>query len=96
MTGSAHGLSILADEWVLRAACRSEDPDLFFRESSRLEALHVCRRHCPVLAECKADAAAFPPRHAVQAGEAWSAKGTPLYGGVLKPVSWCHRCVGAE
>lgn len=93
MTRSAHGLSTPVDGWWSRGACRSEDPELFFRESDRSEALHICRRHCPVLAECKADARALSPRHGVQAGEAWTANGTPQYGGALKAVSWCHRCL---
>ncbi|MFC9734299.1 WhiB family transcriptional regulator [Streptomyces roseolus] len=48
-----------ATDWRHRAACRDEDPDLFFPEGSTgpallqiEEAKSVCRRRCPVSAEC--------------------------------------------
>jgi WhiB family redox-sensing transcriptional regulator len=46
-------------DWRFRAACRSEEPDLFFPNGSSGQALvqlaeakSVCRR-CPVLIECR-------------------------------------------
>jgi len=42
--------------WVSRALCRSTDPDeLFVRGAAQRKAAVICR-HCPVMAECGADA----------------------------------------
>jgi len=42
--------------WVAKARCRSTDPDeLFVRGKAQRKATAVCR-HCPVVAECLADA----------------------------------------
>ena len=42
--------------WVSRARCRSSDPDEFFvRGAAQRQATVICR-HCPVVAECLADA----------------------------------------
>jgi WhiB family transcriptional regulator, redox-sensing transcriptional regulator len=42
--------------WVLKALCRSTDPDeLFVRGRAQTNATAICR-HCPVVAECLADA----------------------------------------
>ncbi|WP_424743594.1 WhiB family transcriptional regulator [Mycobacterium sp.] len=42
--------------WVSKARCRSTDPDeLFVRGAAQRKAAVICR-HCPVLAECGADA----------------------------------------
>jgi len=42
--------------WVSRARCRSTDPDeLFVRGAAQRKAAVICR-HCPVMAECAADA----------------------------------------
>lgn len=56
-----HGLFHKADgeariAWVSRALCRSTDPDeLFVRGAAQRKAAVICR-HCPVMAECGADA----------------------------------------
>lgn len=43
-------------EWVAKARCRSTDPDeLFVRGAAQRKAALICR-HCPVIAECAADA----------------------------------------
>jgi|SRR5271156_5323903 len=43
-------------EWVAKAECRSVDPDeLFVRGAAQRKAVVICR-HCPVKAECLADA----------------------------------------
>jgi WhiB family redox-sensing transcriptional regulator len=43
-------------EWVSKALCRSTDPDGFFvRGAAQRKAAAICR-HCPVVAECLADA----------------------------------------
>jgi WhiB family transcriptional regulator, redox-sensing transcriptional regulator len=40
--------------WVLKALCRSTDPDEFFvRGAAQRKATAICR-HCPVVAECLA------------------------------------------
>lgn len=42
--------------WVAKALCRSTDPDqLFVRGAAQRKAAVICR-HCPVIAECGADA----------------------------------------
>jgi WhiB family transcriptional regulator, redox-sensing transcriptional regulator len=42
--------------WVSKARCRSNDPDEFFvRGAAQRKATVICR-HCPVVAECLADA----------------------------------------
>ena len=43
-------------EWVSKALCRSSDPDeLFVGGAAQKKATAICR-HCPVVAECLADA----------------------------------------
>ncbi|ORV95354.1 transcriptional regulator [Mycobacterium interjectum] len=43
-------------EWVSKALCRSTDPEeLFVRGAAQRKAAAICR-HCPVVAECLADA----------------------------------------
>jgi WhiB family redox-sensing transcriptional regulator len=43
-------------EWVSKARCRFTDPDdLFVRGAAQTQAAVICR-HCPVIAECRADA----------------------------------------
>ncbi|MBL1108024.1 WhiB family transcriptional regulator [Streptomyces sp. 5-8] len=39
-------------EWELQAACRHEDPDLWFSKRSVAEAKRICLDECPVRAEC--------------------------------------------
>ncbi|MFM8599267.1 MAG: WhiB family transcriptional regulator [Mycobacterium sp.] len=42
--------------WVSKALCRTTDPDqLFVRGAAQRKAAIICR-HCPVIAECGADA----------------------------------------
>ena len=42
--------------WVANAKCRSVDPDeLFVGGAAQRKAANICR-HCPVMAECLADA----------------------------------------
>ncbi|MHA3018994.1 WhiB family transcriptional regulator [Mycobacterium sp. BMJ-28] len=42
--------------WVSQARCRQADPDeLFVRGAAQRKAAVICR-HCPVIAECGADA----------------------------------------
>ena len=42
--------------WVSQALCRTSDPDeLFVRGAAQRKAAVICR-HCPVIAECGADA----------------------------------------
>lgn len=43
-------------EWVSKARCRTTDPDeLFVQGAAQRKAAVICR-HCPVAAECLADA----------------------------------------
>ena len=63
-------------DWQLRAACRSESPDLFFhpegergpsRFARELAAKAVCS-HCPVLAQCRSHALAVREPYGVWGG----------------------------
>jgi hypothetical protein len=60
--------------WMEDSACRGRY-DIFDGVSAReiRDALHLCRRHCPVLAECHAAREALNPRGIVSGGM--------LYGG---------------
>jgi WhiB family redox-sensing transcriptional regulator len=55
--GSVQGVAAEARiAWVSQARCRASDPDeLFVRGAAQRKAAVVCR-HCPVIAECGADA----------------------------------------
>jgi len=63
------------DDWRIKAACRDEDPELFFPLGSssaadRLqiaEAKSICHG-CPVLTECRRWTLKFDPSHGVFAG----------------------------
>lgn len=79
---------VLADRrWEKRAACRpgtDVPPDLFAAdtEPARAAALHVCRTHCPVKANCDEEARALigTPigyRSMVMGGEAYNQHGRP-------------------
>jgi WhiB family transcriptional regulator, redox-sensing transcriptional regulator len=54
---SVHGAAAEARmAWVSQARCRGSDPDdLFVRAAPQRKAAVICR-HCPVIAECGADA----------------------------------------
>lgn len=92
LTRSAHGLSTPVDDWRSLGVCRYEDPELWFTDSQRAEAMHVCRVHCPVVEQCYRDALRIRPTAGVQGGEAWSTRGMPLYGGAIEPAKSCGRC----
>lgn len=96
--GSLPGL-----DWRQQALCR-HDPDLFttaWRDGPGRaragQAIHVCLRHCPVLADCEALAAQERPRGIVQAGQRWPVD--KRNGGGPKPLDdpgcgpWCARVV---
>jgi WhiB family redox-sensing transcriptional regulator len=52
ITSPAEGRTV----WVSKARCRSADPDqLFVRGAAQKKAAAICR-HCPVVAECAAEA----------------------------------------
>ena len=56
-TGIVHGAAAEARiAWVSQARCRATDPDeLFVRGAAQRKAAVICR-HCPVIAQCGADA----------------------------------------
>lgn len=64
--------------WQKRAACRL-DPDMWFDGAARADAVHVCRRHCPVLAECKEWADSVETVGGVFGGIAYSQTGIPVH-----------------
>ena len=57
LNGVVHGAQAEARiAWVSQARCRATDPDeLFVRGAAQRKAAVICR-HCPVIAECGADA----------------------------------------
>jgi WhiB family redox-sensing transcriptional regulator len=56
-------------EWVSKAQCRSIDPDkLFVGGAAQRKAVVICR-HCPVIAECLADALDNQMDHGVWGGK---------------------------
>jgi len=57
LTNSVHKAAAEARiAWVSQALCRASDPDeLFVRGAAQRKAAVICR-HCPVIAECGADA----------------------------------------
>jgi hypothetical protein len=57
---SAAGPAMRRD-WRDQALCLHLDPDFMFGARARAEALHICRRHCPVLNDCQAYAQALRP-----------------------------------
>ena len=49
-------VAVADNAWVSKAQCRSTDPDeLFVSGKAQRKATAICR-HCPVVAECLADA----------------------------------------
>ena len=77
VTRLALGLTAqITDDWRTRAACtRVRDPDIFFETVTRPVALHICRRHCDVAAQCCREALNNPPYDCVMGGIAWRAMG---------------------
>ena len=73
MTRSAHSLDTpRGADWQLRAACRVTrdgiDPEWWWPvpagpAADAARALHICRTHCPVLAQCRQAARNSPPTH---------------------------------
>jgi len=68
-------------DWRTRALCRL-NPDLWTTRSVAMVALaiHICRRHCPVRAECAQDAAETDRFHLVEvvcAGVSYGNNGLP-------------------
>ena len=77
MTRSAYGLDTPRGEhWGDRAACAGPkvDPEWWWPVEHTLAAantrlaVHICRRHCPVRAQCDAAARQVPQRHPVVVG----------------------------
>lgn len=74
MSRSAWGLGADRGDpnWMRRGACANTG-DLFCSDHTddEAKAIHLCRRHCPVLDQCKAHAAQDTPVGLVQAGARW-------------------------
>jgi hypothetical protein len=87
-------------DWRDQALCLHLDPDFMFGARARAEALHICRRHCPVLNDCQAYAQALrpAPTDCVMGGVAWRLYAdritTPSI--AAQPAESCRLCrVGA-
>lgn len=67
-------------QWQARAACRGEDPELFFplpaEDAKRARAKAICAR-CPVTVECMATANHQREKYGVWAGFERTDKGRP-------------------
>jgi hypothetical protein len=105
---SAWGFEVVADgHWVDRAACRT-DPELWFRTDDMALALHICRSHCDVAAECVDYTARLvddghTPTDCVQAGVRWRSKGNkgqrgdgPLTSCQTQSSHDCPRCLRSD
>lgn len=53
-TGSVPDTVARLLDWLEKAACRDEDPDLFSAEDREHEARTICVARCPVRAQCRA------------------------------------------
>jgi hypothetical protein len=88
LSRSTHGFNSGPDHyWQHRAACAGRY-DLFDAETRAMQqrAAHLCRRHCPVLAECTAMATSGPRWYGVLAGmvAGWRTPPDPGHG------TWCE------
>lgn len=63
--------------WQERALCQ-KNPELWFTESTRTAAVHICRFHCPVLKECQAWAVTAVVISGVAGGVAYGHTGAPM------------------
>jgi hypothetical protein len=81
-------LDVLPDNWRTYAVCRTYDWTWWWEPDHYKDALHQCRVHCPVLAQCREFAAKFHWRECVVAGEVWVAKKDPARG---EPSERTHR-----
>lgn len=68
--------------WLNHVACRPF-PELFFGKEYQKDALHICRYHCPVAAQCHADSIQRLNIDCVVGGQAYGNNGEVLtnYGG---------------
>lgn len=62
--------------WREKAECRAY-PELFFDRVHRNVAGHICRSHCPVIADCREWAVAAQLSEVTAAGEFWTLRSTP-------------------
>lgn len=64
------------EDWRKRAFCATHgiDPEVWVGEDPTLYvlAMHYCKRHCPVLDECREDAFTYAYRGVVAGGIVWS------------------------
>jgi hypothetical protein len=64
-------------DWQEQGLCRS-DVELFTRVETQQDAIHTCRRHCPVLRDCELWARGQPWVSVVVGGVAYGQYGMPL------------------
>lgn len=98
---SAYGLDAFAEDqtWKRRGLC-GLDPDLWFSSDAagRHLAVHICNRHCPVLAKCAEDlnrllAGGESPRSQVMAGVPFSADRKKLR---IGHATGCKHCRSSD
>jgi hypothetical protein len=80
---SSYSLDLLDAEanWRTHAVCQNHPADWWWNPDHYRDALHQCRLHCPVTAQCKQWADGFQWRDCVVAGEVWVwGKGKQHYG----------------
>ncbi len=89
------------EDWSKKAACKGTD-ELFFDARQRRQALHICRFHCPVAAECHAESRARRNVEVVVGGVAYGFTGeviAGLYGGsgsIDEHNGYCQALRAAE
>lgn len=96
---TAAGPVARGDDWRTHAACLNLDPNFMFGARHRSESLHICRRHCPVLAQCEAHARRLrpAPTDCVMGGIAWRMYADRLDHTTADPAAAgrCRRCTPA-
>jgi hypothetical protein len=93
-------MTAVMPDWRKRAHCSSMDPDLWIDDKPgyHARAVHECRTHCPVLAECIKDAHANPEYVAgtIRGGVLWLSnyvKSQPLVEAKSQPrTGTCPTC----
>jgi hypothetical protein len=93
---SAYGFTVNPDEhWSHAAACAGGNPDMWFsgmgahpRWHLIAEAIHICRKHCPVRSQCREEIG--PLGGAVVAGVFYNEKGRKSDYQPIAPS--CARC----
>lgn len=96
---AAAGPIARGDDWRTQGTCLNFDPDFMFGLRRRPEALHICRSHCPVRAQCEAYARRLKPAptDCVMGGIAWRMYADRVDAATVPatPAATCRLCAPA-